>query len=366
MADSQEDVKSAAPDPTLKALLDKFEGLDTELKSIKKALEDEPPVNPAVKGAPAVIKTRGDDEVKSYARYIRTGDEGALGDALKASNATDMNETTAADGAVAVPTGHYQGIIARRDEDMLAPKLGIMSIPGKGLTVNVPIDNEADGEFVSTAEATDFDLDAPALDTKAMTLGKYTKTIILSDELLQDEDSRLMEFLSNWIGRGIAKTHNSLLLTELRAGGTNYGAIGTTAAVNIADIPGMVYALPDPYQDNAAWIMKRAVEGKIRALTSASDFQYVPQVMGTTSGRAELWTYPVFNSEYASAIAGGAKSLIFGNFRYVGYRDGGGMTLLRDPFSQARKGQLCLHYQFRVVYKVLQAEAILYGTHPTA
>lgn len=348
------------------ALLDGMKSLASDVAIVKKALEQEPPVNAVSASAPAVIKTRGDSEVKSFARYIRTGDEGALGDAYKASNATDMNIGTPADGGYAVPTGHYQGIIARRDEDMLAPRLGLLNIPGKGLTVNVPIDNEADGEFVATAEATDFDLDAPALDQKAMTLVKYTKTIMLSDELLQDEDSRLMEFLNNFVGRGIAKTHNSLLLTELRAGGTNFGAIGTTSAVNIADISKMVYGLPDPYHDNAAWIMKRAVEGHIRGLTSASDFQYVPKVMGTTSGQAELWTYPVYNSEYASAIAGGAKSLIFGNFRYVGYRDGGGITLLRDQFSKARQGQLCLHYQFRAVYKVLQAEAVIYGTHPTA
>jgi hypothetical protein len=75
---------------------------------------------------------RGDDEVKALAYFIRTGDKGAM----KASNDTDMNVGDAADGGNSVPTGHFQNIIARRDESMLARQLGVTLIPGKGTTVN--------------------------------------------------------------------------------------------------------------------------------------------------------------------------------------------------------------------------------------
>ena len=154
----------------------------------------------------------GDSEIKAYSHFLRTGDESAI----KASNDTDMNIGTAADGGNAVPTGHFQGIIARRDESRLSASLGVRNIPGVGTTVNVPVDNEADGEFVSTAEAAASDRDAPALGTVAMTLVKYTKRVELSNELLQDEDSRLMEFLNDFVGRGMAKTHNDLLLDRSR------------------------------------------------------------------------------------------------------------------------------------------------------
>jgi hypothetical protein len=43
---------------------------------------------------------------------------------MKASNDTDMNVGTSADGGYAVPTGHYNGIIARLDEAALYGKLG--------------------------------------------------------------------------------------------------------------------------------------------------------------------------------------------------------------------------------------------------
>jgi hypothetical protein len=38
--------------------------------------------------------------------------------------------------------------------------------------------------------------------------------------------------------------------------------------------------------------------------------------------------------------------------------------VLRDPYTV--DGKVVLKYYFRAVYKVLQAEAILYATHPSA
>src|SRR5512139_2577172 len=80
--------------------------------------------------APAVLKIGlGDNEERAFGHWIRTGDGGGLRE-LRASNDTTMNITTDVDGQFAVPTGHYQGIIARRDESMLAQKLGVRRIPG--------------------------------------------------------------------------------------------------------------------------------------------------------------------------------------------------------------------------------------------
>lgn len=349
--ETQVEEQKTATDKTLATLLD-------EVKSLKGALENEEP-----RKAPVVLKGKtGDTESNAWRAFVKSGDTSVF----KASNNTDMNIGTAADGGYAVPTGHYNGIIARRDESMLAPLLGVTRITGVGTTVNVPVDNEADGEFVATNEATDFDRDAPAISQVPMTLVKYTKTIELSQELLQDEESNLMEFINNFIGRGLAKTHNSLLVTAAGAGGTAALTLDSATVIGISEIPELVYLLPEPYQDNAKWMMKRAVEGEIRSLVSASDFQYVPKWMGTVTGRPELWGYPVFNSEYAGATSASAKSLFFGDWSFMALREAPGLTVLRDPYSKARQGQICLHYHFRAVYKVLQAEAILYAAHPSA
>ena len=91
--------------------------MDEKLKAFSPAKQEGKTIDPAFN---VNVKTkRGDDEVKAFAYFVRTGDKGAI----KASNDTDMNVGTPADGGDAVPTGHFQGIIARRDESMLAQRL---------------------------------------------------------------------------------------------------------------------------------------------------------------------------------------------------------------------------------------------------
>jgi len=324
----------------------------------------------------------GDSEKKSIAYWIKTGDWGAVGNemkavdgagrevlSIKASNDTDMNIGTAADGGNAVPTGHFQNIVARRDEMMLANRLGVQNIPGTGTTVNVPVDAEDDGEFVSTAEAAANDRDAPALGTVAMTLAKYTKRIELSDELLQDEDSRLMAFLENFIARGMAKTHNDLLITEVETNGTNLKTFAGAAAIAAGEIQDIVfndnlaYYLDD--SNSVAWVTRPATYGSVVSI-QGNDFVYdaTPQgsSVATNGAKGVLAQYPVHFSNKVETLATGNKSILFGNWFFVGVRNAPEFQVLRDPYSAASTGQLRLHYYFRTVYKVLQAEAIGYGT----
>jgi HK97 family phage major capsid protein len=161
------------------------------------------------------------DELHAIALYVRRGDTSGLMDLYAVSNDTDMNIGTPADGGYAVPTGHYQGIIAKRDAMSLVGPLGLLRIPGIGTTVNVPYDNGTANQFVSTNEAANFDRDAPALGLAAMTLVKYTKKVTLSDELLNDEDSNLTAFLNDYVGRAAGLTYNALLFTEVLANGTS-------------------------------------------------------------------------------------------------------------------------------------------------
>lgn len=307
----------------------------------------------------------GDDEGRAFEHWIRTGDAGGIQE-LRASNATDMNIGTAADGQYLVPTDHYQGIIARRDETMLANQIGVQKFTGKGTAINVPVDDEADGEFIVTNEAAEFDLDAPATNRVALTKLLYSKQVKLSYQLLQDEDSNLMEFLTNFVGRGLAKTHNSLLITETLANGTASLTLDAAAAIGISEIPELVYKQPGEYAEGSVWLMKRATEGYIRGLSSSSIFTFNPNPAGSDRGRPEIWGYPVYNTEKASAVVASAKSLIFGNFNFMGLYEDPGLTFLRDPYSLAYLGQVRLLYYFRADYGVLQAEAIHYATHPSA
>lgn len=345
-------------------LVAKMDGLDKRMERLEQ-LETATTAAPAGRTAPAVLKSgRGDSEERSLAHYFRTG---RIDSELRAANNTIANEGTAADGLNAVPTGHYNQIIAKRDEGALFPKLGVQRIPGKGLTVNVPVDAETDLAFASTSEQDDnyaqtFERDWPALGTVAMTLVKYTKKIALTEELLEDEDSNLLAFVADFVGRSMAATHNTLLLTEARAGGTAGLTLDSASTIGATEIPELVYKLGEEYLDGAAWVMARGTEGLLRGLTGSS-FYFDPTPNGTGMTRT-LWGYPVHSSAAASAIAASAKSLIFGNFGFMGMREGESLGVLRDPYTT--DGIVYLKYRFRAVYKTLQAEAIQYATHPTA
>jgi HK97 family phage major capsid protein len=326
------------------------------------------PVARAVQAAGSVSVKRiagPDTEERAFEHWVRTGDDGGI-KSLRSSNNTDMNIGTPADGGYAVPTGHYDQIIARRDETMLANQIGVTRISGQGTTINVPVDNEADGEFVVTTEANAFDRDAPALNQVALTKLLYSKQVQLSYQLLQDEASNLMEFLTNFVGRGLAKTHNQLLITETLANGTASLTLDAAAAIGATEIPELVYKQPGEYAEGSVWIMRRATEGYIRGIASSSLFTFNPNPAGSDRGRPEIWGYPVYNSEKASALEASAKSLIFGNFAFMGLYEDPGLTFMRDPYSLAYLGQVRLLYYFRADYGVLQAEAIHYATHPSA
>lgn len=309
---------------------------------------------------------RGDTEERALAHFIRSGDGGGLQE-VRASNDTTMNITTDVDGQFAVPVGHYNGIIAKSDESSLIAKLGIRQIPGMGTTVNIPVDNEDDGEFVATAESNAYDRDAPALSRVQSTLVKYTKKVDLTVELLRDEDSKLLAFLTDFIGRGKAKTDNGLLLTEVAANGTALKTFASATAIAVDELEPIVHnnALSN-YLDDAGsvgWVMQSAVHGEIKLLDDANGRRYAENEQG---GAKSLLGYPIHYSSKSGATSVSAKSVYFGNWNYVGYRTGSGMTLIRDPYTRGGYGEVLLYYMYDIDFNVLQAEAIGYGVHPSA
>lgn len=329
-------------------------------------------VSPA---APTPLKLpRGDNFAGAFSHWIQTGDRSGLeaqnfdvsggmeGYTIQAaSNATDMNIGTAADGGNLVPTGFHNQIIAKRDETMLAARLPIMRVPGVGTTVDVPIDNEADGEFVATSEAATFDLDAPAVSKKSLTLALYSKYVDVSYQLLEDTPTNLLGFLADFVGRGMAKTHNNLLVTEVAANGTNFKTFASATAIAFGepeDIVGNNDLADYLDEDNAvAWVMRSSTHWDIKSIVG-SDRQYGQNM---DSGKS-LLGYPVLYSQKVATVATTNKSVLFGNWRYVAMREAPGLTFIRDPYTVAVSGQVRLLWHFRTVYGVLQAEAIGYGT----
>jgi HK97 family phage major capsid protein len=350
------DVKAMVADLVAKALA------ETE---IKKA--------PAL-AAPTIIPTGnlGDSEKKAFDHWVRTGDAGGVKHLIvgksgrnniiemKASNATDMNVGTAADGGNAVQQGIFPGIIARRDEMLLASKLGVRRFTGTGTVLDVPTDNEADGEFVTKSEATAFDQDSPAIGQTVLTLAKYTKYMDVSDELLEDSSANILEFVNEWVSRGMAKTHNTLLVAESVANGTQLDT-AATASISLGDLEAMAYNNDlGGYLDQpgTAWLMRPATYGSIISVGGTSNRYYAPTAQGQPVGRTLLEMPVEFSQKCDAYGVSNARSIHFANwFSYMGLYESPSVRFVRDPFTVAISGQTRLLWNFRCDYGVLQAEA---------
>lgn len=344
--------------------------------------------------APAVLKLpRGDDEAKALAHFFRTGDTGGvktlmqpdekgspavtislpgLAEQRRAYKAavvdSTVNITTNADGKYAVPVTLVSDIVDRKNESDLFVKLGLRNVPGKGTTVNYPIDGADPEVFAATSEQADnhantYERDAGVLDQKAFTLAKKTRKVELTEEILEDEDVNLLAHIADRIGRQIAKTHNSMLITEVAANGTALKTYASASAIAAGEPDAMLYndALSYYLEDGGsiAWVTRPSTYGAIKALRGD------PRIYGPGIGGArDLLDYPVHWTQAVAAPAASAKDLYFGNWYYVGVREAPELRFIMDPYSV--DGLVILKYSFRAVVGVLQAAAVGYGVHPSA
>lgn len=375
----------------------RFDAIKGEIAKVAADKEPFEQVRAIERNAPAVLKLgRGDDVTKALAHFFRTGDSSGVKSLMQADESgkpsvtvriptvaemqqmryqgaavdSTINITTAADGANIVPTGLVNRIAARRNEADLTNVLGLQNVPGVGTTVNFPVEGADPEVFAATAEqgdahATNYERDAGVVDLKAFTLAKKTRKIELTEEILEDQDSNLMAFIGDRIGRQIAKTHNTMLITEIGTNGTALKTYASATAIAAGEPEAIVFndALGYYLEDggSVAWVTRPSTFGAIAALTGN------PRLYAQTpagSFEKQLLGYPLHYSQAVAAPAASAKDLYFGNWNQVGYREAPELRFIMDPYSV--DGLVILKYSFRAVFGVLQAAAVGYGKHPSA
>ena len=333
----------------------------------------------------------GDEQSRALCSYIRSKNTDALRDTdqyhltdgfeaeIKLPSVSEQRATAnvmavvdATGGGPSVPNGFSRQIAARKNEILLPAKLGCLPVPGQGTTVNFPYENGDPAVFASTSEQVDaytntYEEDRPVLANKAFTLVKYSKKVPLSEELIEDEDANLMEFIADHIGRAVAKTQNQLLLTEVAANGSVLKTFASATVIAVDELETIAFGNTiAPYLDDersCSWVMQRAVHGEIVLLDDASTRRYASNTMGQEKG-PNLLGFPISYSVSAGATVASAASVYFGNWRYVGWREGPSLRLLRDPYTT--DGIVYLKFMFRCVFGVLVAGAIGYARHPSA
>lgn len=299
------------------------------------------------------------DELRAYLTYMRTGDQGAARE-LRADVTMTSGTSASPYGGYAIPTPLYARIIAKREETALYKQLGVQMIPGRGTTVNVPVEAGASSVWAATSEGSAVDTTAPELGRKPMTLAKYTKPVALTDELLIDEDARLLEFIADNVARSLAKTHNQQLVTVVTGSGAGTDVtLGAAAAASAGDIEAIQFGIEGEYAANARLVMRRATHGKYVTAAAAA---------WSRSPGSDAWPFgvPVHYTGYMSAIGAGNISMVIADWTCVGLREDPDMFVLRDPYSKAANGILVLRHYARFVYAVLDPTGVVRGKHPAS
>ena len=353
-----------------------------ELKSMRsivdelKAAKAAPGVEkgqPTVK-APAVIDHVGQpDYKKSFYHYLRTGESQDLRKAKAA-----LQEGTTTEGGYLVPDDEYGSIIAKRDELSIISKLGVMRVQTDRDVFNFPAENGSLSKFSIVAEegaisAAQEENTFAQVDIKVY---NFKKLIKISEELLEDENSNLEAFLTNALGRALADTENYYSLigagtTEPQGafvGGTAGLTLDSASAIGMSEVSELMGKLGSPYHNGAAWVMDPATWFYLKGLAGTSVFSFtdgVARMSGTIDGPT-LEGYPVVLNSNAANIAASAKTLLFGNFDFMGFVTNRGFRVRRLNELYAGNGQVGILANIRFGCEVLQAEAFQYATHPTA
>lgn len=207
-----------------------------------------------------------------------------------------------------------------------------------------------------TPAFTDVDPSFGSFDVPVKKLRTATK---LSNDFISDAVVNVLAFLSQNGSQNLALVEDNEFLTGdgsalhpsgiLNGGLTTVDVEGSTtdtisnttsatgSAPKIIDVE---YALPSQYVENAKWMMKRSIEGKIRKLTDAQGRFLWPGF--TAPGGAyslpmkEIDSYPVLNSEFMPGDGTNAnKVLLFGDFSgyIIAERAQITSTILRERFA---------------------------------
>lgn len=332
------------------------------------------PVTKVERTAPAFLKGgRGDNEANAFKAFVTRGDKSGVSHLVdgnevvfpietRAAVDSTMNITTAADGGNLVPTGFSGQVAVRMNETLLAPRLGCRLIPGVGTTVNYPYESADPEVFAATSEQADnhgtsYERNTVPTGVKAFTLAKKSRKLDLTEELLADSGVNIMAYVSNRIGREIAKTHNAALVAEVVASGTSFKTFAATGAIAAGELEAILGNSTLAYylEEGAtgAWLSNPATFAAIDSITSNPRFY--------TNMKDGLLGYPSFKSNSVAAMGASAKSVLFGNWDYMGYRVAPEVRMIADPYSV--DGIVILKYSVRVAYGVLQAGAVGYGVH---
>ena len=347
-----------------------------EIKELKAAIAsltaqvNEPKVEGA-KMAPVVKGLGGDhDGGQAFKHWVRTGQMNYYTKGTEqdwSGTKAVLNETTGTEGGILVPEGLYAQIIAKRDEMSIIRTNGALVIQTNLDSVQVPVEN-ARMTTAIVAESGSYAAAEPTFTSNVVPIYKFGNQLRLTEELVADEQTNIMSYLSNGLGRAFGLMENQYCIAGtgssqpkgLLTGGTAAITAASTTAITAAELISLYHAMPEPYTTNPSevvFITRNGTLGALRALASSSVFTFNLQPQGD-QGAQQLYGHKVAVSGYMQAPTTGLKSLLVTNlaagFIFI---ERAGMVMQRNPYLLQASGQVALFSTMRFGATTTVAEA---------
>ena len=203
-----------------------------------------------------------------------------------------------------------------------------------------------------------------------VTIGAYKLGTIIkvSEELINDSVFDIEAYIAREYARRIGAKEEAACLTGDGSGkplgilaATGGAQVGITAAAATAitcdEVVDLFHSLRSPYRKNAVWLTNDSTVKAIRKLKDGNG-QYIWQPSLTAGNPDTILNRPVRTSAYMPEIAGGAKTMAFGDFSYYWIADRQGRTFKRLGELFAPTGQVGFLGSQRVDGRLVLAEAV--------
>lgn len=333
--------------------MERKDAIEAELsKAVNEAIKETPQNTDSVKNGK--IGRASDDYKDDFDRHLRG----------KTLIHNVLSEGVDADGGYLVPEEFERDIVMQLEEENVVRSLA------KVITTQherkIPV---ANGHSVAqwTAENAAYTESNPTFGQKQLDAFKLTDLCRVSVELLQDSAFDIEDYLMKEFARafGIAEEEAFCIGT-----GTNQptgiftangGTVGVTAAsaaaITADELISLVYALKSPYRRNAKFLLNDATVSAIRKLKDQNGaYLWQPSIQAGQPDR--LLGYELYTSPYVPAVAAGALTVAFGDFKNYWIGDRAGRTVQRLNELYATNGQIGYVATERVDGKVILPEGI--------
>ena len=203
-----------------------------------------------------------------------------------------------------------------------------------------------------------------------VTLGSFKlgTTIKISEELLNDSVFDLENYIAREFARRIGTKEEEAFFTGdgsgkplgvlADKGGAEVGVTAASATAITADeLLDLYHSLFSPYRKKAVWVVNDSTIKAIRKLKD-NNGQYLWQPGLTANAPDTILGRPVKTSAFMPSIAAGAKSIIFGDFKYYWIADRQGRNFKRLNELYATNGQVGFLASQRVDGKLILPEAL--------